>query len=60
VFVPEFSGFEFFFVGADVNFFENIFESAVILFQNGVFGTHKKRVVSFQSVFETGVGEFLN
>jgi len=52
VFIPNSFGFELFFVGCFINFGENIFESPVVFFQNCIFSTHVKRVISFQSIFE--------
>lgn len=57
VLVPEFLGFEFLLVGSFVDILENIFESAVVSLEDGIFGGHVQGVVSLEGIFEAGMGE---
>ena len=60
VFVPDLLGFEFRLVSFFINLLEDIFESAIVLFQDGVFGGHVQWVFSFKGELETAVSKTLN
>jgi len=60
VLIPEFLGLEFFFVSGFVDALEDVFESSIIFFKDGVFGSHVKWIVSVEGIFEGSVGEVLD
>lgn len=60
VLVPDLLGFEFFFLGALVDFFEDVFEAAIVPLQYGVFGAQVQRIVALDGILERGMSEFID
>jgi hypothetical protein len=60
VLIPKFAGFELWLVVGVVKMLEDILESTVIFFEDGVFGGHIEGVIFSQSVLEARVGEGLD
>jgi hypothetical protein len=60
VLVPDLQLLKLFFVGAFVDFFKNIFEAAIVLLEDGVFGAQVQGIFASDSILERRVGEFVD
>ena len=58
--VPDLQLLKLFFVGAFVDFFKNIFEAAIVLLEDGVFGAQVQGIFASDSILERRVGEFVD
>ena len=58
--VPDLQLLKLFFVGAFVDFFKNIFEAAIILLEDGVFGAQVQGIFASDSILERRMGEFVD
>ena len=60
MFIPDLLGFELSFVLCVVDFFKDIFESAIILLQDSVLSGEIQRIISLESEFEAAVSKSFN
>ena len=58
--VQDLLGFEFFFVGALVDFFKDVFEAAIVPLWDGVFGAQVQRIIALDGILERGMSEFID
>jgi len=58
VFIPKSFSFELRFILGVIYFLENIFESSIIFFHNGVFSGEIQRIISIQCIYKALISKF--